>query len=91
MNECLICSTKINKMDSVIIYIDSGKCNHGKHFHLNCINAWLNRENSNTTCPLCRKQVVCIYPCSSSNGSRCVDDNIPSSAPDSKAVEAEYN
>ena len=52
-DKCPICLLEINPIGLV-----TTKCNH--KFHLNCINAWIQRQvrhNSNTDCPVCRDTI----------------------------------
>ena len=46
-NNCIICFKKINYLDVNESF--KTKCNH--FFHYNCINSWININNS---CPTCR-------------------------------------
>ena len=46
---CAICFEKVEQPDY------SKHCQNSHVFHINCINAWLNRSN---TCPCCRCQWV---------------------------------
>lgn len=48
-NDCSICMDAMSK-----IFITVTKCNHV--FHKKCLKKWT--TNFNTTCPLCRAQIV---------------------------------
>ena len=55
--ECAICFEEIKKTENNSSKIL--KC-HGKNFHLECLNIWL--ENENKTCPICRSDKI-IHKC----------------------------